>query len=171
MTALMIERAEALNEAVTSGPPPLGLGAPDRERLLAFLDAVIEVVGRNKSLLAELAFSGAAEPAATDKGAAADEGTAKDRHRDDHPVYRFWHGHISMLIAAQRPDVDAEMIAHVLLGSLHSEPILACLAADGPARPTAAVRALACAVLDTPVLWQCAELDQAAVRTHGLDIA
>jgi AcrR family transcriptional regulator len=139
MTALMVERAQALTEAVTSGPPPLGPGAPDRERLLAFLDAVIEVVGRNKSLLAELAFSGASEPVAADEG---------DGHRDDHPVYRFWHGHISALIAAQRPDADAEMIAHVLLGALHSEPILACLAADGPGRPAAAVRALACAVLD-----------------------
>jgi AcrR family transcriptional regulator len=138
MTALMIERAQALTEAVTSGPPPLGPGAPDRERLLAFLEAVIEVVGRNKSLLAELSFSGAAEPVAT------------DRHRDDHPVYRFWHGHISTLIAAQRPDVDAEMIAHVLLGALHSEPILACLAADGPARLAAAVSALARAILDAP---------------------
>ena len=144
MTALMIERAQALTEAVNSGPPPLGPGAPDRERLLAFLEAVIEVVGRNKSLLAELAFSGAAEPLATDEA----EGTAKDGHRDDHPVYRFWHGHISTLIAAQRPDVDAEMIAHVLLGALHSEPILACLAADGPARPAAAVKALAQAILD-----------------------
>ena len=111
---------------------------------------VIEVVGRNKSLLAELAFSGAAEPVATDKGAAAGEGAAKDDHRDDHPVYRFWHRHISTLIAAQRPDVDAEMIAHVLLGALHSEPILACLAADGPARPAAAVRTLARAILDAP---------------------
>src|ERR1700722_4873808 len=99
MTALMIERAQALTEAVASGPPPLGPGAPDRERLLAFLDAVIEVVGRNKSLLAELAFSGAAEPAPTDKGAAAEDGTVKDGHQDDHPVYRFWHGHISTLIA------------------------------------------------------------------------
>jgi AcrR family transcriptional regulator len=150
MTALMIERAQALTEAVTSGPPPLGPGAPDRERLLAFIDAVIEVVARNKSLLAELAFSGAAEPVATDKGAAAGQGTAKNGHRDDHPVYRLWHGHISALIAAQRPDVDAEMIAHVLLGALHSEPILACLAADGPARPSAAIRALARAILDAP---------------------
>jgi hypothetical protein len=150
MTALMIERAQALTEAVTSGPPPLGPGAPDRERLLAFLDMVIEVVGRNKSLLAELAFSGAAEPVATDKGAAAGEETEKDGHRDDHPVYRFWHWHITTLIAAQRPDADAEMIAHVLLGALHSEPILACLAADGPARPAAAVRALARAILDAP---------------------
>jgi AcrR family transcriptional regulator len=142
MTALMIERAQALTEAVTSGPPPLGPGASDRQRLLAFLDAVIEVVGRNKSLLAELAFSSATEPVTTKKG----------DHQDDHPVYRFWHGHISTLIAAQRPDVDAEMIGHVLLGALHSEPILACLAADGPVRPTAAVRALACAVLDAPEL-------------------
>jgi AcrR family transcriptional regulator len=140
MTALMIERAQALSAAVTSGPPPLGPGAPDRERLLAFLDAVIEVVGRNKSLLSELAFSGTAEPVTADKSG----------HRDDHPVYRFWHAHISTLIAAQRPDVDAEMIAHVLLGSLHSEPIMACLAADGPARPAAAVRALARAILDAP---------------------
>ena len=152
MTALMIERAQALTEAVTSGPPPLGPGAPDRQRLLAFLDAVIEVVGRNKSLLAELAFSATAEPVATDKGSS----------QDDHPVYRFWHGHISTLIAAQRPDVDAEMIAHVLLGALHSEPILACLAADGPARPAAAVRALACAVLDAP------ELDRGDVLGDGL---
>jgi AcrR family transcriptional regulator len=140
MTALMIERAQALTEAVTSGPPPLGPGAPDRERLLAFLDAVIEVVGRNKSLLAELAFSGPAEPAPA----------GQDGHQDDHPVYRFWHGHISALIAAQRPDVDAEMIAHVLLGALHSEPILDCLATDGPARAAAAVRALARGVLDAP---------------------
>src|SRR5271156_7151755 len=96
MTALMIERAQALTEAVSSGPPPLGPGAPDRQRLLAFLDAVIEVVGRNKSLLAELAFSATAEPVAAEPAAA---GAAKDGHRDDHPVYRFWHGHISTLIA------------------------------------------------------------------------
>ena len=140
MTALMIERAQALTEAVASGPPPLGPGAPDRERLLAFLDAVIEVVARNKSLLTELAFS----------GAAVGEGTAKDGHRDDHPVYRFWHGHISALIAAQQPDADAEMIAHILLGALHSEPILACLAIEGPARAAAAVKSLARAILDAP---------------------
>jgi AcrR family transcriptional regulator len=159
MTALMIERAQALTEAVTSGPPPLGPGAPDRERLLAFLDAVIEVVARNKSLLAELAFSGATGPVATGQDATAGEGTAKEGHRNDHPVYRFWHSHISTLIAAQRPEADAEMIAHVLLGALHSEPILACLTADGPARPAAAFRALACAVLDAPVLGQRAVLD------------
>lgn len=141
MYALMVERAQALEEEVTTGPPPLGPGAPDRDRLLAFLDAIVEVVGRNKSLLAELAYSAAAEPP-PDKAVA--------RGRDGHPVYRFWHGHISALIAAQRPGADAEMIAHILLGSLHSEPVLAQLAAEGPARLSAAIRALADAVLSPP---------------------
>jgi AcrR family transcriptional regulator len=139
MRALMVERAQALEEAVTTGPPPLGPGAPDRERLLAFLDAIAAVVSRNKSLLAELAYSAATEPPANEKAA---------RDRDDHPVYRFWHGHISSLIAGQRPEADAEMIAHIMLGALHSEPILAQLAAEGPERLTAALHTLADAVLD-----------------------
>jgi AcrR family transcriptional regulator len=146
MRALMVERAQALEEAVAAGPPPLGEGAPDRDRLLAFLDAIIEVVSRNKSLMAELAYSAAADPPAADPPAR--EPAAQER--DDHPVYRFWHGHISALIAAQRPDADAEMIAHLMLGALHSEPILAQLTTDGPERLTAAMRVLACAVLDAP---------------------
>ena len=149
MLALMVERAQALEEAVTSGPPPLGEGAPDRERLLAFLDAVVEVVARNKSLLAELGHAPAV-PAA--KAQATDERDGKDDEggHDEHPVYRFWHGHISGLIAAQRPDADAETVAHLMLGALHSEPILNQLAAEGAQRLAAALRALACAVLDAP---------------------
>src|ERR1700760_1587060 len=52
MRARMQERALALHESVAAGPPPLGPGAPPRERLLAFLDGVIEVVARNKGLVA-----------------------------------------------------------------------------------------------------------------------
>jgi AcrR family transcriptional regulator len=147
MHALMVERAQALEEAVTTGPPPLGPGATDRDRLLAFLDAIIEVVGRNKSLLAELAYSAAPDPPPEAPPLSAPDA---ERHRDDHPVYRFWHGHISTLIAALRPGADAEMTAHLLLGSLHSEPILAQLAAEGPARLTAAMRALVLAVVGAP---------------------
>jgi hypothetical protein len=138
MTALMIERAQALNEAASAGPPPLGPGAPDRDRLLAFLDAMVELVSRNKSLLAELARSGAAEPAPLDE----------KQKGDDHPVYWTWHGHISALIASQRPDADAGTIAHILLGSLHSEPVLAQLTAEGPDRMAAALHFLAAAFLD-----------------------
>ncbi len=71
--------------------------------------------------------------------------------RDKHPVYRFWHHHISGLIAAQRPDADADMMAHLLLGSLHGEPVLNELATSGPDRLSAALRSLACSVLDAPL--------------------
>ena len=141
MYALMVERAQALEEAVTAGPPPLGEGAPDRERLLAFLDAIVEVVSRNKSLMAELAYSAAALPPAADD---------VTEERDKHPVYRFWHDHIGGLITAQRPDTDADMLAHLLLGALHGEPILNELATSGPERLSAALRFLACSVLDAP---------------------
>jgi AcrR family transcriptional regulator len=142
MHALMIERAQALEEAVTAGPPPLGEGAPDRERLLAMLDAIVGVVSRNKNLMAELGYSAAVQAAAHEPA------TGEQR---SHSVYRFWHGHIAGLIATQRPDVDAELIAHVLLGSLHSEQILAQLAADGPKRLSAAMQTLASAALDAPL--------------------
>lgn len=141
MHALMYERAHALEEAVRGGPPPLGPGAPARDRLLAFIDAVVEVVSRNKSLMAELARSGLADPPAA---------RAAIQDRDEHPVYWFWHGHVSALISAQRPGADADLIAHLMLGAIHSEPVLAQLAADGPERLGAAMRALAGAVLDAP---------------------
>ncbi len=88
MHALMVERAQALEEAVTAGPPPLGPGATDRDRLLAFLDAIIEVVGRNKSLLAELAYSTAADPPPkprADPGPAGRRGAAAPRRRHARP--------------------------------------------------------------------------------------
>jgi AcrR family transcriptional regulator len=141
MYALMVQRAHALEEAVTTGPPPLGEGAPDRERLLAFLDAVVDVVSRNKNLMAELGHPVLPQQHVGERAA---------DWRDKHPVYRFWHAHISTLISGQRPDIDADLIAHVVLGSLHSEPVLDQLTAEGPARLTSAMHALACALLDAP---------------------
>jgi AcrR family transcriptional regulator len=142
MYALMVQRAQALEEAVAGGPPPLGPGAPDRDRLLAFLDAIVAVVSRNKSLMAELAHAAGPPPQP-----AKPEVT---HERGKHPVYEFWHGHISALIAAQRPDADSDLIAHLMLGALHSEPILTELASSGPDRLAAALRALAGALLDAP---------------------
>jgi hypothetical protein len=126
--------------AVTSGPPPLGAGASDRERLLAFLDAVIDVAARNKSLLSELGH--VAPPPSHQQ--------QSENTQVEHPVYRFWHGHISLLIAAQRSDIDAETIAHVLLGSLHSDAILNQLTVEGPDALAAAMRTMVCAILDAP---------------------
>ena len=94
-----------------AGPPPLGPGAPDRDRLLAFLDAIVGVVSRNKSLMAELAHTAGPPPQPAGADVAQDHGK--------HPV----------------------MIAHLMLGALHSEPILGELASSGPGGGRRAARA------------------------------
>jgi AcrR family transcriptional regulator len=124
MTALMQERAYALQDAVENGPPPLGPGAPAGERLLAFFDAVVDVVARNKGLLAAL---GHAVTAAPDRD-----------HADGHPLHRAWRAHLQALIAAERPDLDTEAVADVLLGTLTSDPVLR-LFERGEGRRVAAV--------------------------------
>lgn len=131
MVALMQERAFGLRDAVENGPPPLGPGPPPRERLLAFLDAVVDVVGRNKGLLAALG-----------------QAVSPRVHGDDHPVYTFWHGHISELIAAERPDLDAPLLADLLLAGLQAEPILRLLERGETERLARGLRTLAAAILD-----------------------
>jgi AcrR family transcriptional regulator len=119
MRALMQERAMALQEAVVDGPPPLGPGAPAHERLLAFIDGVIEVVSRNKGLLAAL-----------DHAEAVVQAKIPD---DPPPLHALWHRHISDLIHEARPDLDADLIAYLVLASLHSDPIQRLLMAEGGA--------------------------------------
>jgi AcrR family transcriptional regulator len=110
MRALMEERALALREAVTTGPPPLGPGAPPRERLAAFLEATVALASRAIGLIT-----------------AHERALATQKHpegpRETNPVYLFWHGHATSLIAEARPDLDAELVAHILLGTLHNEPV------------------------------------------------
>ncbi|GGU63496.1 TetR family transcriptional regulator [Streptomyces albospinus] len=138
MRALMEERAYALREAVTDGPPPLGPDACPRERLLAFLDAAVDVIARNKGLLAALghAVTTSQQP--------------PDERPGTHPVHAFWHAHISTLIAAQRPDLDAELLAHLLLGGLQSDAVLRLLERGESARLAASLRTLVTAALDAP---------------------
>jgi AcrR family transcriptional regulator len=119
MRALMEERAQALHQAVTSGPPPLGPGAPPGERLAAFLDAVIDLASRNAGLLT-----------AHEHALATRKDTASAR--ETNPVYLFWHSHTSALIAQARPGLDADLLAHILLGSLHTDTV-ARLIRDGQA--------------------------------------
>ncbi|MFJ9681818.1 TetR/AcrR family transcriptional regulator [Streptomyces sp. NPDC101194] len=135
MRELMLERAHALRESVTDGPPPLGPGAPPRQRLLAFLDAVVDVVGRNKGLLAALG-----------EAAAVPRDTQEDS-REQHSVYGFWHCHISALIAEERPDLDAELLAHVLLGALQNGPIVHLLGQGEARRLAISLRLLVTGVL------------------------
>jgi hypothetical protein len=53
-------------------------------------------------------------------------------------------------LGAERPDVDADLTAHLILGALHSEPVLSCLAAGGPEPVAAAMSTLVRSVLDAP---------------------
>jgi AcrR family transcriptional regulator len=135
MLALMQERALELGEAVRTGEPPLGPGASADERLLAFLSAVVEVVGRNKGLLAALGREVASMPQPHD-------GPARE-----HPIYQVWHGHVSALLAEARPEADADLVADLLLAGLHAEPVLRLLERGETDRLTAALHALAKGVL------------------------
>jgi AcrR family transcriptional regulator len=135
MTALMQERAFALQGAVENGPPPLGPGAPAGERLLAFFDAVVDVVARNKGLLAALGHAVSAAP--------------RPDHRDDgHPLHRAWRAHVQALLAAERPGLDAEAAADLLLGALTSDPVLRMFERGEGERVAAAVHAVVEALLD-----------------------
>ncbi|MFL6125715.1 TetR/AcrR family transcriptional regulator [Actinophytocola sp.] len=137
MVELMRERALEIGERVKSGEPPLGPGAPPKERLLAFLSLVVEVVGRNKGLMAALGQEVAAL-------ARPHDGPARE-----HPIYDLWHTHVSTLIAQARPDLDADLLADLLLAGLHSDPILRLLERGETDRLTAALHTLTIAVLNT----------------------
>lgn len=127
MRALIEDRVSALEESFTSGPPPLGPGAPARDRLIAFFDAVLTLATRNVALIA------AYEQAA-------------DGERQVHPVYRTWHQHVSGLIAQCRQDVDADLLAHILLGALHTDLVRHLIKRGETARLAATVRQLVTSV-------------------------
>jgi len=137
MLALMQARAFDLGESVRTGEPPLGPGAPPRERLLAFLAAVVEVVGRNKGLMAALGAEVASMPKPHD-------GPARE-----HPVYQSWHSHVTALLREANPSLDAELLADLLLAGLHSDPILRLLERGETPRLTKALQTLAASVLRT----------------------
>jgi AcrR family transcriptional regulator len=134
MQELMTERARALEKSVSDGPPPLGPGAPASERLVAFLDAVVTTAARNAGLIA------AHEHAMLTSKHGAEPPMAN-------PIYAFWHGHVSSLITEARPDTDAELIAHILLRTLHTEPVGNLLRAGETPRVTAALAELAAGLL------------------------
>ncbi|MDL4771239.1 MULTISPECIES: TetR/AcrR family transcriptional regulator [Thermomonosporaceae] len=131
MRALMEERALTLGEAVAAGPPPLGPGAPPSERLLAFLDGLVDLVARNKGLLAALGHA------------------ATTAHKDDkpHPLHARWHDHIRALIAEARPDLDADLLAHILIGSVQGNAVRRLLEQGGEARVARSLHTLVTALL------------------------
>jgi AcrR family transcriptional regulator len=135
MGALIERRAASLQSAVESGPPPLGPGAPPRERLIAFLEALTGLAAQNTGLLT-----------AHDHAVATRKNTTGARQAN--PVYLAWHAHIAELLRQGRPTLDAPLLAHIILGSLHTDPIVQLVRSGQARRLSAALRDIATALLD-----------------------
>lgn len=128
MRSLMQERVRVLDDAIQTGPPPLGPGAPPQERLIAFLDAAIDLATRNIALMA--AYE-----------------QAEQGERQEGFVYQSWHRHIASLINQARPDLDADLIGHILLSSLHSDLVIHLLRRGETTRLTTTLHELVASLL------------------------
>jgi AcrR family transcriptional regulator len=95
--ALLDEHERSLQERVLRGPPPLGPGAPPRERLLEFLAALAELTVEHRELLLEVER---AAPAA--------------RYRTG--AYQAWHQHTVLLLGP-----GSGLRAHLLLAPLAAD--------------------------------------------------
>jgi AcrR family transcriptional regulator len=100
--ALLDEHERELQERVLRGPPPLGPGAPARERLVAFLGALVDLTDEHRELLLEVDHS---KPAG--------------RYRTG--AYRAWAQHTAVLLAELRPDDDIDLLADIILAPLSAD--------------------------------------------------
>jgi AcrR family transcriptional regulator len=102
LMALLDEQERELQEAMLRGPPPLGPGAPARERVYAFLDALVALTDANADILL-----------------ASETVKAGARYRTG--AYSAWRQHLALLLAQARPELDAPLLAHLLLAPLAAE--------------------------------------------------
>jgi AcrR family transcriptional regulator len=100
--ALLDEREQELQAKILSGPPPLGPGAPPLIRVTAFLDAYLDLLDRHVELFM-------------------DSENASDGARYRIGSYHLWHRHLSHLIEAAHPTLDADYTAHALLAPLAAD--------------------------------------------------
>ncbi|TYB62667.1 TetR/AcrR family transcriptional regulator [Nonomuraea sp. PA05] len=103
LLALMDERERRLQAAFLSGPPPLGPGAPARDRIVAFLHALVDLKLANEVLFLLL-----------EKG-----GTGK-RYIGPYQVH---HLHVATLLAQACPGADAAYLADALLAPVSAHLI------------------------------------------------
>lgn len=98
--ALIEEPERDLQDGMIRGLPPLGPGAPPRERLHAFGEAVLQLLERNARLLTEA------------------DGKRDARFR--HPVYAFQRTHVSLLLreGLGEDDPRVDYLADCLLAPL-----------------------------------------------------
>lgn len=98
--AMMEERERRLQEAMESGPPPLGPGAEPVERIRAFLHAYVDVLDTYGQLMA------------------AAEATMSPERRYRSGPYTFHREHLVSLVHEASPDADAEYLAQAFLAPL-----------------------------------------------------
>ncbi len=114
--ALLDEHERELQERILRGPPPLGPGAPQRERLLAFLAALAELTFEHRDLLLEVERAPAA--------------------RYHTGAYQAWLQHTVLLLGD-----DDGLRAHLLLAPLAADLVWH-LAEDEGVSPADLVRGL-----------------------------
>ncbi|MGW4249651.1 TetR/AcrR family transcriptional regulator [Nocardia sp. NPDC004722] len=127
---LVSEGARGLMEAVQSGPPPLGPGAPAGERLLAYFEAMTRLIADDIEL--NVAYQ------------------ALPPHPEREEFHTFWATHISALLHEVRPDLDAEVVGALLLAPLGGEMVPYLVRAGQKDRLLEAVRQLVQSVLNQP---------------------
>jgi AcrR family transcriptional regulator len=98
--AVLSERERGFQEEIIRGEPPLGPGAPARERLIAFGEAMLDTLEAHTELLL-----------------AAETGTA----RFVHPAYVVHRLHVMLLLREADPGCDAEMLSDTLLAALGAD--------------------------------------------------
>jgi AcrR family transcriptional regulator len=99
IAAILGEQERALQDAVLRGPPPLGPGAPPRERLEAFLETICGVLEANM-----------------DKIAASEAAASGERYRIG--AVRAWRQHLTILLDELGTDLDSGWLADLLLAPL-----------------------------------------------------
>ncbi|MEV5832332.1 helix-turn-helix domain-containing protein [Nocardia sp. NPDC052112] len=127
---MIAESTFGLMDAVRSGPPPLGPGASAGERLLAFFDAFVRMMTDNIEVTVAY-LQGPPHPQAAE-------------------IHEFWDAHITALLREARPDLDAEVVAGLLLGALGGEQVPRLARAGETERLRAAIRGLVESVLRGP---------------------
>ncbi|MFD6194155.1 TetR family transcriptional regulator [Streptomyces sp. NPDC060275] len=102
VAALYAARLEPIEEAVETGPPPLGPGTPPRERVAALLDAVLCFKLDNRGLALALEAAGRDSP-----------------YGAGH--YEHWHSLLRAVLEEVPGLADGEFAAHALLAAVRAD--------------------------------------------------
>jgi AcrR family transcriptional regulator len=98
--AVLSDRERGFQDAFIRGEPPLGPGAPARERLIAFGEALLDTLEAHSELLL-----------------AAETGPA----RFAHPAYLVHRLHVTLLLREADAECDAEVLSDALLATLGAD--------------------------------------------------